>query len=320
VSIKTVSRVTNSEPNVRPELRARVQDAIRDLNYHPSLAARSLAGRRSGLLALVYDAPSPGHLLKLQAGARAVCRERGYRLLFHPCDSRGPRLAQELLALMDHPGVEGAILAPPLSEQPELLDRLLAGALPFSLVGVPQPAPAAAWVDDEAAAVTATAHLLGLGHRRVAFIAGDPEQAATAARRRGYELALRDAGIGTEPGLIESGESSFVSGRAAARRLLSQARRPTAILASTDDLAAGVMAEAHARGLALPRELSVVGFDGTPLAALLWPPLTTMHQPVDAMAAFATHLLLDRLAGVAAARVADYGYRLVVRASAAPPG
>jgi LacI family transcriptional regulator len=321
VSIKTVSRVSNGEPNVRAELRARVEAVIRELNYHPSLAARSLAGRRSRLLALAYDGPNPSYLLQLQAGARAVCQERGYRLLYHPCDSAGAALAVELLGLAEDPGIEGLILAPPLSGRASLVERLAAGGLPHALLAAPQPGPCAVLVDDEAAGVEATAHLLGLGHRRIGFIVGHPDHAATPLRQRGYERALRDAGIGIDPRLIEPGEYSFESGRRAAFRLLGTGHRPTAILASSDDMAAGAISAARSSGLELPRELSVTGFDDTPLAAMLWPSLTTMHQPVGEMAALATRLLLDQLAGPdrPASCATPPASRLVVRASTCAP-
>lgn len=322
VSIKTVSRVTNGEPNVRAALRARVEDAIRHLDYHPSLAARSLAGRRSFLLALAYDNPSPSYLLNLQFGARAVCQARGYRLLFHPCESRSLRLADELLGLADDPGVEGVILSPPLSAHGALIERLAGGQLPVALIAPPVPTADAVVIDDEAAGFAATAHLLDLGHRRIGFITGHPEHAAAPQRQRGYERALRSAGIPVQPQFIARGEFSFESGRAAARHLLARRRgRPTAILASNDDMAAGVIAEAHDRGLALPASLSVMGFDDAPLAAMLWPPLTTMAQPITELAALAARRLLDRLQGVRAPAAAEppLAFRLVRRASTSAP-
>lgn len=320
VSIKTVSRVSNGEPNVRPALKARVEEAIRVLRYHPSLAARSLAGRRSFLLALVYDHPNPSYLLNLQSGARAECHARGYRLLFHPCDASNPGLAEELLGLRDDPGVEGLILSPPLSGLAPLVDRLTAGGLPFSLIAPPVPTAEAVNVDDEAAAVVATEHLLALGHRRIGFVAGHPDHAASAKRQRGYERAFIAAGLEVDPRLIEAGEFSFDSGRRAASRLLARRRgRPTAILASNDDMAAGVIAEAHAGGLVLPRDLSVVGFDDAPFAAMLWPPLTTLHQPIPEIAALAARGLLDRLQGMEPSAPAPLAFHLVQRKSTCPP-
>jgi LacI family transcriptional regulator len=217
--------------------------------------------------------------------------------------------------------VEGVILSPPLSGREELVERLREGHMPLALIAPPLAGSCAVRVDDEAAAVAATRHLLELGHRRIGFIAGHPDHAAAAARQRGYERALREAGIEPEPRLAEPGEFTFESGRRAAFRLLGGRRRPTAILASNDDMAAGAISAAHASGLELPRELSVAGFDDSPLAAMLWPPLTTMRQPIAEMAGFATSLLLDHLRGIAAAAPAAGvpGYQLVRRASTCAP-
>jgi LacI family transcriptional regulator len=321
VSIKTVSRVSNGEPNVRPELRARVMESIQALGYHPSLAARSLAGRRSFLLALVYDNPSPSYLLNVQAGALAACHERGYHLLFHPCEARGPQFAAELLALREDPGVDGLVLSPPLSGDRDLLRALRAAQVPHALIAPPERQACAVVLDDEAAAVTLTAHLLELGHRRIAFISGHPQHAASVQRQRGYERALRQARLEVDRRLVQPGDFTFDSGRRAARALLARRRgRPTAIVASNDDMAAGVIAEAHAAGFELPRELSVAGFDDAPLAAVLWPPLTTMHQPIAAMSAQATRQLLDVLCGTPPAVAAPpLAFSFVRRASTCPP-
>jgi LacI family transcriptional regulator len=252
---------------------------------------------------------------------RAECQARGYRLLFHPCDARSPTLAEELLGLRDDPGVEGLILSPPLSGQGLLIERLTAGHVPLALIAPPIPTSDAVMIDDEAAAVAATEHLLELGHRRIGFIAGHPDHAASPQRQRGYQRALVAAGVAVDPQLIEPGEFSFESGRRAARRLLARRRgRPTAVLASNDDMAAGVIAEAHASGLILPRELSVVGFDDAPLASMLWPPLTTLHQPIAQIAALAARRLLDRVQGHPLAPMpAPLAFHLVRRASTAPP-
>lgn len=317
VSIKTVSRVANGEPNVRPELRQRVERAIMELGYRPSLAARTLAGRRSYLLALAYDRTGPAELLRMQDGVRAACAERGYRLLFHPCDAHGVDLAEELLALGDDPGVDGLVLAPPLSSRAALVSRLHGGRLKVALIS---PEDDGASVD-EAAAHELTSWLVSLGHRRIGFIAGDPEHASSVQRQRGYERALREAGLPADAWLVAAGDFSFESGRAGLRALLAlgAAWRPTAIVAASDDAAAGVIAEAHAAGLALPRELSVAGFGDVPLAGMLAPPLTTVRLPLSAMAARATRALLAELQGETPAAAPPPPFERIVRASVGPP-
>jgi LacI family transcriptional regulator len=212
------------------------------------------------------------------------------------------------------------ILSPPLSSQAALLARLDAGQLPHALIAPPAPSRWGVSIDDEAAARLATAHLIELGHRRIGFIGGHPDLEASAQRQRGHELALREAGISDSARMIEPGEFTFESGRRAAFRLLARTPRPTAIVAGNDDMAAGVISAARASGLALPGELSVVGFDDTPLARMLWPSLTTMHQPIDEMAMCATRLLLERLGTDRPAPAATaLEYRLVRRGSTCAP-
>jgi LacI family transcriptional regulator len=175
-------------------------------------------------------------------------------------------------------------------------------------------------LDDEHAARELTRHLLALGHRRIGFVRGHDDHEASRARLAGYRGALRRAGIAPDAALVAEGDFTFDAGRRAASHLLDRRVRPSAIIACNDDMAAGVMAAAHDRQVAIPAQLSVCGFDDTPLAAMLWPPLTTMHQPISELARTGTQLLLERIAG----RGVPPGphrlhYQLVVRASTAAP-
>jgi LacI family transcriptional regulator len=170
------------------------------------------------------------------------------------------------------------------------------------------------FMDDVQAADDMTTYLINLGHRRIAFIRGHPNHLASDDRLFGYRRALDRAGIDYEPQLVADGQFDFDSGCAAAAYFLGLPKPPTAIFASNDDMAAGVLAVAHDRGLDLPKGLSVVGFDDTTLARTVWPPLTTIHQPMFDLASTATGLLLS---GEFAHRRLDH--RLVERTSAAPP-
>lgn len=317
VSIKTVSRVTNNEPNVRAEVRARVEEAIRKLGYHAMQSARHLAARRSRLLALVYDNPSPSYLVRVQYAARECCQEHGFRLLFHPCDHLDPRLPTELVQLASSLNLEGLILTPPVSHCAEVVKALEAAQVPVALLA-PAQAPksgCAVLLDDECAARTLAAHVIGRGHRRIGFVRGHPDHESARARLAGFRLAMADAGLRVEEPLVVEGDFSFESGRSAGAELLDRQQRPTAIIASNDDMAAGVMAAAHDRGVVIPDALAVCGFDDTPLATMLWPPLTTMHQPIREMAHSGTRMLLQRLEGGRPTPPDDLHYELVVRAS-----
>jgi LacI family transcriptional regulator len=170
-------------------------------------------------------------------------------------------------------------------------------------------------MDDAQAADDMTTHLINHGHRRIGFIKGHPNHMASDDRLAGYCRALERAGIGFDPELVAEGEFDFESGARAAARFLDMADRPTAIFASNDDMAAGVLAVAHDRNIDLPGELSVAGFDDTTLARTVWPPLTTIHQPMAELARTAAEILI---AG------GDINHRrlphqLIERASVAPP-
>ena len=294
VSIKTVSRVTNNEPNVRPATRAKVIRAIADLDYLPDPSARSLASRRSHLVGLLYDNPSASYLVSIQNGALRASRAAGYDLIIHPCDYRADSLAVDLERMVRQSNVDGLVLTPPLSDMPGivgLLDRL---KTPFVRV-----APAdgddrdrAVYTNDESVCAEMTRYLHSLGHERIGFIIGHPDHGAVLKRFDGYRQGMHECGLDMHEDLVAQGYNSFESGLECAHALLGTARRPTAIFASNDDMAAGVIRVAHELGLRVPDELSVAGFDDVPLASQLWPPLTTIRQPMEAMAKTAAELLL----------------------------
>jgi LacI family transcriptional regulator len=188
-------------------------------------------------------------------------------------------------------------------------------------------------IDDYSAALEMTRYLIGLGHERLAFIKGHPNQSASEERWLGFTAALEEApcGHGERPPLqMEQGFFSFRSGLDAARKLLAADPAPTAIFASNDDMAAAVIAEAHRRGLDVPRDLTVVGFDDTLIASTIWPELTTIQQPIARMAAEAIDMLVATVRGRAGGPAATEGqwhgplhrllpYTFISRQSAAAP-
>ncbi|WP_114954360.1 LacI family DNA-binding transcriptional regulator [Sphingosinicella terrae] len=321
VSIKTVSRVLNDEPSVRADTRRRVEEAMAALNYQPSLHARSLAGRRSSLVGLVYDNPSANYVFAVQSGAIARCRESKLRLFIQSCDGLDDRLIGEVLAMVDQTHVDGLVVTPPLSSNAELLEALRRRRLPFVLIAPDVPVAGAPSVvmDDRAAAREMTEYLLGLGHRHIGVIAGHPDHGSSRLREAGWRDALLAHGEQAGPDLVAQGYNTAASGREAAHALLAAAERPTALFACNDDMAAGAILAAHELGLVLPDQLSIAGFDDTELAGLIWPPLTTIHQPVYDMAYRATELLVQLVRGEEAPATTRLDHRLVVRASTGPP-
>lgn len=321
VSIKTVSRVLNDEPSVRPGTRGRVEEAMAALNYQPSLHARGLAGRRSNLIGLVYENPSANYVFDVQSGAMARCREGKLRLFIQSCNGLGDQLLGEVLAMIEQTHVDGLVVTPPLSANRALIALLERQGLPFVRIGPDEEdfdSPAVV-VDDEAAAAAMTGYLLDLGHERIGFIAGHPEHRSSDLRKQGYRRAFEARGRSAPEDLIGQGSNTAASGREAALLLLRRADRPTAIFASNDDMAAGVVLAAHELGLDVPADLSVAGYDDTELARIVWPTLTTIHQPTCNMSHAATGLLIDLIRGKEVPRVTRLDFTMRKRGSTAPP-
>jgi LacI family transcriptional regulator len=294
VSAKTVSRVVNAEPTVSEKTRERVLRAIDLLDYKPNLNARMLAGERSYLIGLFYDKPGD-YLTNFQAGAADRCRESGYHLMLESWDRDSPQFTRQVSTLLRQMRLDGVILLPPLSD-----DVLIGNTLRDASVPSVRIAPRdrmddspSIGIDDYLAARQLTAHLLGLGHRRIGFILGKPGHGATEERYRGFADEMRAHSTPIDASLVETGNFVFTDGVACAQRLLSAQSPPTAIFASNDDMAAAVISVAHKMGLELPTQLSVVGFDDAPVATMIWPLLTTVRQPVTTMARLAAELIIE---------------------------
>ena len=316
VSFKTVSRVLNHEPSVRPITKDRVLKAVEALNFKPSLAARAMSGHKSHQVALLYDNASAYYLFATHEAVRARCDALGVRLILQPLDMRGDAIRQ-IDAFISETMIDGAILSPPVTESLPLLRRLKRHHLPVVRIapGTEVAATPSVYMDDVQAAGEVVRHLVGLGHRRIALIAGDRSHISTRYRQAGFEEALREAGIAVDPRFIVEGKYNFHSGFEAGLGLLDSMDRPTAIFASNDDMAAGVLAAAHSRGLSIPEDISVAGFDDFELAQIVWPPLTTIRQPIVEMAGAAADLLMDPRRGT---QRKLFQHSLVVRASTGP--
>jgi LacI family transcriptional regulator len=295
VSIKTVSRVINNERYVRPATRARVEEAMAALGFHPSQAARALAGGKSFQIALVCSNPGPYYLHGLIGGLRGRCAEQGVRLIVHAYEIEADELGADVLTFFRQMGFDGAILTPPIVDHEPVLEELERAGTPYVRIspGMKQARSASVAIDNEGAAGTMTRRLIELGHRRIGFVVGHRSYAVSNQRLAGYLDALREAGIALDLELVQQGWFDFRSGRKAAEALLRLPDPPTAIFASSDDMAAGVLSVAHQQGLRVPDQLSIAGFDDTDLASLVWPALTTMRQPIRLMAERAADLLFS---------------------------
>lgn len=334
VSIKTVSRVMNNEPNVRPVMRERVLAAAGELGYSPNLSARSLAGSRSFVIAVFVDAAltidhwqserGADYLSRIQLGATLVCRDAGYHLLIELIDHEGPQVRQEVAALLAALKPDGVILTPPSSDNAVVLELLDKARTPYVRVG-PERAEGLGprvHMDDVAAAREMTDHLISLGHQRIGFIIGEPRYGASQARRDGYLEAMRAKGLAVPETWVRQGDFTFQSGLEQAKALLALPERPTAIFASNDDMALGCIAAIAEAGLMTPGDVSVAGFDDSPSSRFSRPQLTTVRQPVAEMSSVAAKLLIEQSrSGGAPERPVDelLPFTLIHRASTAPP-
>jgi LacI family transcriptional regulator len=323
VSPKTVSRVLNEEAYVKDDTRKRVLAAMESMNYRPSPSARGLAGSRSFLIAMLYDNndnPASTYLAEIQDGVLDACDANRYSMMVCPLRMRGPDFIRRVDALISDHHVDGVVLTPPLTDHPPLLRRLREREVPHASVSpVNHAATIGVCMDEEHAAQALVAHLIKLGHRRIAHVLGIANHGATRWRLAGYKAALAAEGMLYDPDYVVQGDFMFGSGVAAARKLLALPQPPTAIFAANDDMAAGVMWAANERGLKVPRDVSVCGFDDTPLASQLWPPLTTVRQPAREMGKLATLQLMERLRGKGEGLLVQVPYSLQLRESAGEP-
>jgi LacI family transcriptional regulator len=289
----TVSNVINGTGKASEATRARVRASIEALNFRPNAAARALASPAATRIGIVYADAQNAFLSAMLVGTLHGAAKLGAQLMVEHCGTASAAAVAESLRSLVRGGANALLLPPPYSE-------LVAGSAVLGELGVPVAAIAAGHampgmftvrVDDRGAARAMTDLLVGQGHRRIGFIAGPESHSSTAARRDGYRDSLASHGLAMDDALIAAGEFTFESGLAAAEALLALPQPPSAIFACSDDLAGAVVAVAARRDLRIPQDLAVAGFDDTPIATKLWPTLTTVRQPIAAMAELATTLL-----------------------------
>ena len=305
VSIKTVSRVVNHEPNVREATRAKVEAAIAKLNYQPNKAARNLASHHSHLIGLIYDdpsyyeIPSAGYVIRMQQGALGACHANNYELLIHPCQYRKKDIGNEIKTLIEQVRPDGIVLAAPLSNMPKIVRAIEATATPLVRLspGTRNGKQLTVVTNDREISAEMTRYLASLGHTRIAFITGHPSAKAVGNRYLGYLDGLEQSGLKLSERLVMAGDNSIGSGEECALQLLKLTNRPTAIFAANDDMAAGVIRVADRLGIKVPDELSVAGFDDIALARQVYPALTTINQPLSAMAEHAAVALIAAVRG-----------------------
>jgi LacI family transcriptional regulator len=301
VSIKTVSRVVNQEPNVRESTREKVENAIAQLSYRPNQAARSLAGHSSRLIGLIYDdpsnyeIPSAGYIIKMQEGVLRACRKLGYELLIHPARIQSKDVVADLKTLIEKARPDGIVLAAPLSNMPKIVRAIGATGTPLVRLspGGKNGIQYSVSTNDREISADMTRYLASLGHKRIAFITGHPGHKAVGNRFVGYQEGLKQSGLKFSQQLVVAGDNSIGSGEESALKLLKLKRPPTAIFAANDDMAAGVIRVADRLDIDVPGQLSIAGCDDISLAQQVYPAITTINQPLTEMAERAATILIE---------------------------
>ncbi len=320
VSKKTVSRVINGEDYVTDLTAQKVAAAIAELGYVPNVSARRLASKRSYVLTLVYQAEEPpGWLTHVIQGVVRTASRQGYEVVIHPCEVEEKASQKSLQALVMRGGTDGLILLPPFGSKTAFNERLFEEGMPMASIEPSDPDlpwPVATNTNRQGAH-DMTAYLLSLGHRRIGFILGPEDYSGSWERLDGFKAALTAEGVPFEEGLVVAGDYTFESGLAQGRCLLGAAMLPSAIFASNDEMAAGVIQAAYEMGLRVPDDISVVGFDDSAIACRLSPPLTTIRQPTIELAARVTEALIRKINGDEEETRIEMCTSLVIRDSAA---
>ena len=295
VSIMTASRAINGKALVSAKAQKAVEQAVKDLGYIPNASARALAGSADRRVALLHsNSTTSAYLGELLLGALGEAPQRHLHLVVEQC-AQGA-FAQEIVEQVAQAHVAGVILPPPLCDWAELIDGLQARDIAIVAIAPDRDGPDMLTVgtDDRHAAYDLTRHLIELGHQRIGFIEGNPRHRSSARRLQGFRDALAQHGLDVDERLIVPGDYSYRSGLDAAEQLMALEARPTAIFACNDDMAAAAITVAHQRRINVPAEISICGFDDTPLASAIWPALTTIRQPIRDMSREAIGLLAMR--------------------------
>lgn len=319
VSKKTVSRVINRSPLLNHATREKVEAVIAELGYVPNPQARALALRHNFVLGLIYDNPNAQMVLNFQEGVLDAIRETEFALVIHPVDRHKPGLFDDIRKFIEQQRLYGVMILPPLSEDDafvSLFDELGCRYVRMGSAELDDPAHLVQ-SNDRLAVREAIEFLIAQGHRRIGLIEGPEGFRSALERREGWREALQAHGLLHGAELIARGNYTFETGLSAGAQLLDQAERPTAIFASNDVMAAGVVHAARERGLEVPDDVSIVGFDDTAIAATIWPPLTTVRWPIRSMGRSAARKLIHP--DLASKEQSQFPTEFVPRASTAAP-
>ena len=316
VSFKTVSRVFSGEASVRPKTKEKVLKAASELNYQVNNAARTLRSKAPTVVVLLINNPSSNYAQDIQIGAMAMCQDLGLTLVID--DPENPKIVEKLRS---QSSLLGVILTPPQSDDLGVVTQLTQNNVPIIRIGtqVTVDGTANIGIDDFTASYNITQYLIKKGHVEIGYISGPSGNNASAQRGLGFKEALINAGLRLNPAMVKKGDFTYVSGMKAAEKLLSSKDCPTAIFACNDEMAAGCLASAYKYNIKVPDALSVVGFDDSPIARMVYPALTTVHQATREMSQKAVTILYEkRRESFQSATTLTLSHHIVERESTSP--
>ena len=328
VSLQTVSRVINDGPNVRPQMRDKVQASIDRLGYVPSLAAQRMSGSRSYIILAINDRErtladwrerqGTDWVDQMLLGGILTCSKHGYRMMVELVDTHSDHVERELGATISALQPDGVILTPPHSENRLITELLARRGIPFARIGSTDDGPGIPLtMGDEGAAHLSTSRLIELGHKKIGIIAGPDEYSLSQWRVDGWANAMTEHGLSTD-GLCERGDFGYESGTQATRALLDRNSDLTAIIGSNDQMTLAALEVARDRGLHVPRDISIISFDNTPIVRFSQPPLSAVDQPIAETVSKAVEQIIKLRGKPHAGGVIDVPAKLVERASIGP--
>jgi LacI family transcriptional regulator len=298
-SIKTVSRVVNNEPGVAAEMRNRVREVVDALGYAPNISARRLKSGKAETFGLVLPRVESPYAMRLLSCVLREASSQGYSVQVIESNlglDKAMNVIQRAIQLRQ---VDGLMVAPPLLDCPELLFDLNARRFPYVIItpNDPQAVSHSVEVTDQAGTAEATRYLLSLGHQRIAYITCGANYRFSRERMAGFSQEMEWGGIPSRHQLIFEGDTTFESGYQIAQNLVELSFVPSAVLAGNDEMAVGVINYLSTKGIGVPQEISVMGFDDMPIAQQVAPQLTTVCQPVDQIVQAAVLMLVRLMQG-----------------------
>ncbi len=305
VSKKTVSRFINKSPLMSATTREKVAAAIDQLGYVPNPQARALALRRNFMIALLHDNPNGQTVLNFQKGVLSAIKDTELALAVRPVDRTSPDVLTDIESFLAKQRPLGVLILPPISERDDIVELCKRLDIAYMRIGstvLDEPVHCVASNDREIVQQMVAA-IINQGHTKIGFVRGPDGFRSPLERESGFLDALNEAGLKPDPALMVKGNYRFQTGLEAGLELLRRDDRPTAIFASNDEMASGVLHAAHGLEIRVPDELEVVGFDDAATASHVWPPLTTVHWPIEEMGRLAAMKLVPEFLGEAVAKL-----------------